>query len=456
MTKNGIRNLLAGPSPQLSGLNALVIGMGKSGEAAAELLLHEQAAVWAYDADPHKLEPWRGRCAKLLSGELQPMEGIDFCVVSPGVPPFGTFYGWLKSAGIPLLGEMELACRFLHRPIIAVTGTNGKTTVTGMIAHILNQCGYRALETGNVGYPVARAAIECERRSGDPLVMEVSSYQCETFEEFKAQVAVLTNLAPDHLDRYPSEREYYEIKFHIAKNQAPNEALWLGPRVEGECPGWVPSRKRLFAINELGSDGLFFIDGMVIHRDGLTEERLHQPSLENSPSQQVLNALAAAGAAASYGVPLAEAFHALQSYQPLPHRLEFVAEVNGIRCYNDSKATNVHAVQAALTSLPGPIRLIAGGRPKGDSLDPLNPLIREKVCAIYLIGEATEEFAREWSPLVEVHRESTLEEAVAHALRDGRPRDILLLSPACASWDMFTDYKQRGDRFKQAVREWKP
>lgn len=454
MTKRTIRQLLAGPAPQLKGLRGMIAGMGESGQGAAELLLHEEAVVWAYDADPKKLEPWRDRCARVLSGELKPMEGIDFCVVSPGFPPFGPFFDWLRQQDIPLLGEMELAYRFLQRPILAITGTNGKTTVTGMTAHILNHCGYKAEEVGNVGYPVAKTAI-VERAGTNPLVMEVSSYQCETFEEFHAQVAVITNLAPDHLDRYPSEREYYEVKFQIAKNQAPNEALWLGPRIEGECPAWVPSRKRSFALNELGSDGLFFADGTVIHRDGVMEERLLQPSLENYPSQQVLNVLAAAGAAVSFGVPLAEALHTLESYQPLPHRLEFVADVNGIRCYNDSKATNVHAVQAALTSLPGPIRLIAGGRAKGDSLDPLEPLIREKVRAIYLIGEAADEFAQAWRSLTEVHVVKTLEEAVDRGLRDGHPGDILLLSPACASWDMFANYKERGNLFKQAVKEWK-
>ncbi|MGC9326533.1 MAG: UDP-N-acetylmuramoyl-L-alanine--D-glutamate ligase, partial [Candidatus Hinthialibacter sp.] len=288
-----------------------------------------------------------------------------------------------------------------------------------------------------------------------PLVMEVSSFQCETMQEFKPQTAVITNLAPDHLDRYGSIQEYYQIKFRIAKNQAPNEALWLGPRVEGDCPGWVPSRKRSFDMHTIGPDGLFYADGTVIHRDGSTEERVKQPSFETYPSQQVLNALAAAGAALSFGVPLDEALHALESFQPLPHRLEFVAEVNGMRCYNDSKATNVHALEAALRSLPGPIRLIAGGRPKGDRLDSLEPFIREKVRAVYLIGEAADEFAAAWRPLTEVHLESTLEAAVDHGLRDGRPGEILLLSPACASWDMFPNYKVRGDLFKQCVMEWR-
>ena len=459
MNQNEIRKVLSGPSPRLTGLCGLVVGMGQSGSAAAELLRREGASVWIYDADQSKAEAlrqqWEPCGARVLTGDLQPLQGIDFCVVSPGVPPTGVFFTWLRQADIPLLGEMELGCRFLQRPIIAVTGTNGKTTVTGMIAHILNQCGHEAEEVGNVGYPVCQAAVDSQRQSDKPLVMEVSSYQCETFDEFKPRVGVITNLAPDHLDRYTSEQEYYQTKFNIAKNQAPHEALWLGPRVEGDCPVWVPSRKREFAINEVGSDGLFFSEGTVIHRDDQNEERLLWPSFANNPSQQTLNALAAAGAALSFGVQLEEALHALDSFKSLPHRLEFVAEVKGMRCYNDSKATNVHALLAALRSLSGPIRLIAGGRPKGDCLDVLEPLIREKVKAIYLIGEAAEEFNQAWSPLVETHVEETLEAAVAHGLREGVEGEILLLSPACASWDMFENYKVRGDIFKQTVKEWK-
>ncbi|MGC9328532.1 MAG: Mur ligase family protein, partial [Candidatus Hinthialibacter sp.] len=163
MIQEQIHQLLAGPAPQLSGLRGLVVGMGESGQAAAELMLRENAVIRIYDADPKKHESlrrqWTPRGVQLLTGDLQPMDDLDFCVISPGVPPFGPFFQWLRQTGVPLLGEMELACRFFQRPIIAVTGTNGKTTVTGMITHILNQCGRPAEEMGNVGYPVAAAAL---------------------------------------------------------------------------------------------------------------------------------------------------------------------------------------------------------------------------------------------------------------------------------------------------------
>ncbi len=453
-----IRPRLAPPRPDLAGLNVLVVGMGESGQGAADLLCREKAVVTVYDSDAKKIEAlraeWEPRGVKLLSGRLEPVEKLDFCVVSPGVPPFGPFFTWLRQARIPLLGELELACRFLQRAILAVTGTNGKTTVTHMIRHILNRQGIPAEAVGNVGYPVSRVAAEGRRTGGAPLVMEVSSYQCETMEYFRPAVAVVTNLAPDHLDRYNSVREYYETKFRMCINQAPDEALWLGPMVEGNCPRWVRSQKMSFAVDSLESQGLLYQNGSVVYRDGSREESHSWPSFANYPAQQGLNALAAAGASVSYGIPLAEALHAIESFQALPHRLEFVKDVKGIRCYNDSKATNVHAVEAALKSLPGPVRLIAGGQAKGDSLDPLTPLIRDKVRAIYLIGEAAETFARAWRPLTAVHLEATLEAAVDHALRDGAAGEILLLSPACASWDMFKNYADRGDRFKRAVEEW--
>ncbi len=452
-----IHERLAAPHPNLNGLRVLVVGMGKSGSAVVDLLLREGTCVTAFDADLSKetalRQIWEPRGVELLFGELNPVEGIDCCVVSPGVPPFGPLFTWLRHEGIPLLGELELSCRFIQRPIIAVTGTNGKTTVVHMIAHILNVCGIDAELTGNVGYPVAAYAVEHERVGSDPLVMEVSSYQCETLESFRPDVAVITNLAPDHLERYESPEDYYETKFRIGMKQAPDEALWLGPLVEEYCPEWVSSRKRSFGLELMRTDGLFYCDGTVVERDGAKEARIEWRAFDSVPPQTVLNALAAVGASVSFGVRTADALRALESFEPLPHRLEFAGEANGIRCYNDSKATNVHALQTALNSLPGPIRLIAGGQAKGDRLDPLESLIREKVAAVYLIGEAAEAFAKAWSSLTETYLEKSIEDAVNHALRDSVQGDILLLSPACASWDQFANYAERGDRFKQAVKE---
>ena len=457
MTKESIRERLKRPTPNVAGLNALVLGMGTSGNAAAGLLHREGAHLWIYDADRAKesaiRHEWEPRGARCLFGELRPIQELDFCVISPGVPPFGAFFDWLRATGIPLLGEMELASRFLERFTLAVTGTNGKTTVVNMIAHIFKTRGRSVFLAGNVGAPVAALAMEEDRGNDAPLVLEVSSFQAETFDQFKADVGVITNLAPDHLDRYESAEQYYETKFRMVKNQRPNEALWMGLGVEGNCPDWVSSRRRAFSIDELRPDGVFYQDGTVIVRGDSREERLSGRSLANQLPQFILNSLASIGACLSAGIHPAEALEALESFQSLPHRLEYVTEKRGIRCYNDSKATNIHALETALRSLPAPIRLIAGGRAKGDSPSSLAALIQEKVCAVHLIGEAAETFARVWGSLTHAEMEPSLEAAVEHGLRDGNPGESFVLSPGCSSFDMFANYQERGDCFKKSVLE---
>ena len=455
-----LRNRLAGPDPDVTGLEALVIGMGISGRAAAELLRTRGARVIGYDRDARVVDAlrpeWEPRGVRFQTGELEPGSDIDFCVISPGVPPFGRFFDWLKEENLPLLGELEWACRYLHRPIAAVSGTNGKTTVVHMIDHVLRLSGRGGDLVGNVGAAVSDLVLHGECRRAQPVVMEVSSFQCETMDEFKPAVAVITNLAPDHLDRYPDVEAYYRVKFQLANRLAPNEALWLGPGVEGFCPCGVVSRTPRFGFRDEGTEGLFFLHDKIIYRLGTEEGMLPCPTLEHQLPQQVLNALAAAGACHDLGVPLCEAFQALESFPPLPHRLQWVHEVKGVSCYNDSKATNIHAMEAALRSLPAPIRLIAGGRPKGESLEPVRALIQEKVVAVYLIGEAAATFAEAWQPLTRVARFDTLEAAVHRALSDGIAGESLLLSPGCASWDMFRNYTERGERFTRAVKEFQP
>lgn len=455
MLKQEARELLQGPMPQAAGMNALIAGMGLSGQAALRLIMHEGGRAVAFESDASRAENLRREWAPchlpVLSREPAQLEGIDYCVISPGVPPSLPLIQRVREAGIYLIGEMELGCRYFQRPIAAVTGTNGKTTVTRMIEHTLRVCGFDPAAAGNVGVPVCEAALKETRISRKPLVLEVSSYQCETFEEFHPLAAVITNLAPDHLDRYESVDHYYQTKFNIAMNQSPTEALWMGPGVEGQCPERVPSRRRTFAINDLGPDGVYLLDGTLRLRDGAREETAPAPVLQEWPSQMALNALAAIGVSVSFGAPLAEAARAVERFQALAHRMEFVAEINGVKCYNDSKATNAHALESALRSLPGPIRLIAGGQAKGDDIAALEPLLREKAVCAYLIGRDAELFERAWGGFITVRREATLEDAVNAALDDAAAGDTLLLSPACASWDMFANYEERGDRFKQAV-----
>ncbi|MDP8244667.1 MAG: UDP-N-acetylmuramoyl-L-alanine--D-glutamate ligase [Candidatus Hinthialibacter antarcticus] len=457
MLKQEAREMLQGPLPQAAGMCALIAGMGLSGQAALKLIMQEGGRGVAFESDPERASVLRREWAPyklpVLQREPAQMDGIDYCVLSPGFSPTHPLMEQVRRNDIYTIGEMELGCRFFQRPILAVTGTNGKTTVTRMIAHILKQCGYEPLAAGNVGVAVCEAALKERRISRQPMVLEVSSYQCETFEEFRPRAAVITNLAPDHLDRYESVEAYYQSKFKIAANQASTEALWMGPGVEGICPEWVPSRKRAFAIHDLGPDGVYFLGGTLRVRDSQQEEECKAEFLQEWPQQMVLNALAAIGMATSYGASLEDAAQAVKTFQALPHRLEFVAEINGVKFYNDSKATNVHALEAALRSLQGPVRLIAGGMAKGDDLTTLEPLLREKVASAYLIGRDAQQFEDAWGSIIEVHREGSLEDAAAHAANDAKPGDLVLLSPACASWDMFANYEERGECFKRAVKE---
>ncbi len=445
------------PEPQLQDKRVLVIGLGISGQAAVNLLVHKGAYVYAHDQNRAKEQDvaslWDADHVEFYPENHLP-EHTDFCVVSPGVPTIHPLLRACKRQRIPVTGELELAARFIHRPIIAVTGTNGKTTVVHMIHHILTNRGYSSDLVGNVGTAVSDLVLQKNCEGNNPVVMEVSSYQCETLECFHPAVAVITNLAPDHLGRYASEHDYYKTKFELVRNQYADEALWTGPGVEGNIPGWVQSSVRNFALHDRRVEGLYCVEGNFVMRDG-EDELLHPGSLSKALPQKQLNILAAVGACTGIGIPLAEAASAIESFQDLPHRLEFVAEAGGIRCYNDSKATNIHALQAALQSVPAPIRLIAGGRGKGESLQPVRSLIADKVTAAYLIGESADLFEQSWKEITLLHREKTLENAVHHALRDGQPGDSLLLSPACASWDMFQNYAERGERFRQAVKEYK-
>jgi UDP-N-acetylmuramoylalanine--D-glutamate ligase len=445
------------PQPDLQGKRVLVVGMGISGQAAVNLLLRKGAVVYAYDQNPQKKEEveklWIGQSVEFCCGTSN-METIDLCVISPGVPPNVFVVETCRANGVPITGELELATRFISRPVIAVTGTNGKTTVVNMIHHILTRCGYASDLVGNVGTAVSDLILQNKCDGDDPVVMEVSSFQCETIEQFHPVITVITNLAPDHLDRYNTVDEYYAAKFLLTKNQNANEALWISSGVEGNIPGWKKSCVKRFALSEHTVEGLYCVEGSYVMWDGDKCIRHPGSSLSDDLPQKQLNSLAAVGACMSFGVPLDSAVNALHSFNDLPHRLEFVKEVKGIRCYNDSKATNIHAMHAALNSVPSPIRLIAGGRGKGEPLDPVKELIAEKVVAAYLIGEYADLFANAWKDITEIHRESSIEDCVNHALNDGQAGDTLLLSPACASWDMFKNYADRGDRFRQAVKEY--
>lgn len=441
----------------LSGLHVQVVGMARTGEAVTELLLRQGAHVIATDRDESKRDALETRFAErgveFVFGPHEPIKGVQLIVVSPGVPLTGPLFEWAASEGIPVTGELELASRFCRRPLIAITGTNGKTTVTSMTGHIVERCGFGGETAGNIGNALANVVVEGRAKSDEPLILEVSSFQLETVDQFQPHVSVICNLAPDHLDRYRSLEEYYETKTRICMNQTPNDDLWIGPGVAQECYPVTEAMIRTFDIEEHKRQGLFELEGAIYYRSTDVSGPFVVPGWSDWLGQVRLNALASAGAVTSLGISIDTALQALRDYKTPHHRLEFVASVKGIRCYNDSKATNVHATETALQSVSGPVFLIAGGRHKGDSLAPLLSLIRQKVRVAYLVGESAELFAEAWRPFIQVELVRDVREAVRRALKDNEGPGTLLLSPACASWDMYKSYEERGDEFVDAVRE---
>ena len=444
------------PLESLKDRRAVVVGLGRSGLAAAELLLREGADVWAYDDTPEVLLRIPESIAPALEGRASNPESLpdqlDFAITSPGVAPTGPLFTFFIHHGIPWYSELELGAALCQRPIVAITGTNGKTTVTTMIDHVLRGCGLSSEAAGNVGLPFSRLVLD-ERASGPgPVVLEISSFQLEASYRFHPNIAVITNLAPDHLDRYVSTHAYYETKSLIAANQTRNDDLWVGPGVLDTLYPVTEAELFLFQDRQHSEEGLGW-DGDAIHdRRGTWPEEYTWPYGRTLLPQHLQNAMAALGACLSVGLSVRQVMEHLESYVWQRHRLEFVATVRGVTCYDDSKATNVHAVCAALDSLPGPVRLIAGGRHKGDDLSPLTKRLLDKVAGVYLIGEAAEMMAKLWGEIVPVRMSETVDQAVRHAMDDANESDQVLLSPACTSWDQFPDYAARGDAFCAAVR----
>jgi UDP-N-acetylmuramoylalanine--D-glutamate ligase len=441
----------------VEGLGVAVLGLGRSGRAAARLAL-ARGAAWVHASDTSDAEPQRAAAAELAGlgarVELGRHDGAvlaraDVVVLSPGIPAARTPLAGLPSARV--VGELELASWYLRSPCAAVTGTNGKTTTTAWLAAMGEAAGLVTPAAGNIGRPLSDVALEAD--APDWIACEASSFQLAATESFHPRVAVLTNLAPDHLDRYATFAEYVADKEAVARNLEPGDALV----VNGDDPasGTFAPRSRaarhVFTTGRPAGPGIGVVRGTITQLEaGGGEVRIAPAAVVSLPGPHNLqNGLAAALAARLLGVPPDAVAHALAAFRGVPHRLEEVARVDGVRFVNDSKATNVEAAIRALRSFDGPLHLILGGRHKGS---PYTPLLREmagKVRAVYAIGEAADRIARELGGEVPVRRPGTLERAVEEAFRAAAGGDTVLLSPACSSYDQFTDYEARGEAFRR-------
>jgi UDP-N-acetylmuramoylalanine--D-glutamate ligase len=439
-----------------------VVGLGKSGVAAARLLAREGVRVYASDGSDH---PYGGGAVEGLRGlpgvevdlgrhDLAKIRAAAGVVVSPGVPPDAAPLAAAREAGVEIVSELDLGFRAVaasgETHCIAITGTNGKTTTTALVAHLLATAGLKAAAAGNIGRPLADVAVSGDRYRW--LSVEVSSFQLHDSPHFAPDVGILTNLAPDHLDRYPSVEAYYADKRLLFRNAGPKHVWVLNaddPAVLELARG-VPGRRALFSLQkpadawlEKGAGaGLLRLGGAAL----LRREDLHLLGDHN-----VANALAAALAVHEAGVPPGLIGEGLRSFQALPHRLEPVREVNGVLWINDSKATNIASTVVAIEAMSRPFVLLLGGRHKGEPYTRLAPLLANRARLVIAYGEAGPIVEQDLKGRTPLERGTTFEDVVGRARRAAQPGDAVLLSPACSSYDMFKNYEERGATFRTLV-----
>jgi UDP-N-acetylmuramoylalanine--D-glutamate ligase len=362
----------------------------------------------------------------------------------------------VKSFGLPVIGELELAARFLKGRTIAVTGSNGKTTTTTLLGEILAAAGLPTLVGGNIGVPVVALIDQSTEESWS--VIEVSSFQLETTDEFHPAIAVILNITPDHLDRHGSFENYCAAKERVFARQTAADWLVLNADNAPAEAAALRAKSRIywFSAEHPVSPGAWLEDGWVVYRSvhqGAVERIMPLSGITLKGTHNIENVLAAVVAARLAEVPAEAIRGTVEAFKAVEHRLEYVATRNGVNFYNDSKATNVDATAKAVAAFPSGIHLILGGKDKGSPYTVLAPLLRERVRAIYTIGAAADKIESQLRGVVPLHSAKTLDAAVAAAAAAAQPGDVVLLAPACSSYDQFENYEQRGRAFKQLVNE---
>ncbi|MFH0998942.1 MAG: UDP-N-acetylmuramoyl-L-alanine--D-glutamate ligase [Pseudomonadota bacterium] len=453
----------------------LVVGLGMTGLATARFLHHRGAAVTVTDMaaeedlvssvlEMHQL----GIRTELGRHCRESFESSDLIVLSPGVPHTHDFLMGARQKGIPVIGEIELAYRFIRDPIIAITGTNGKTTTTSLLGNMLAQCGMQVFVGGNIGNPLIGYVDRDEK--ADWVVLEISSFQLDTIDTFRPDIGILLNITADHLDRYPDMAGYAASKGGIFQNQTLEDiAIFNGadPWVLSETSR-IQSRKWVFNGSSMLDEGSRIRGNeLTLAFTSCPSRKAHSSSAQPLPGSIRLdlresrlygkhnqeNICAAVMAAIAAGGDIQQIQSALNQFRGLSHRIEFVQTVNGVTYVDDSKATNVDAVYRALESFQAPVILIMGGRDKGGDYGILENAMQDHVKHLILLGEASELIAAALGNLVPTVRASSMREAVTNAHQAAASGDIVLLSPACSSFDMFRSYAHRGDVFQCEVNK---
>lgn len=441
------------------GNTVVVVGAARSGLAAARRLASYGARVILNDSRAHPVDDVPEEIETVFGGHPAAIfDSADAVVVSPGVPLALPVFDNVRARGVLLMGELELAARLIQAPILAVTGTNGKSTTTSLVGEILKEAGMNVVVAGNIGNALCG---EIDRAAGARYaVVEVSSFQLEGTLTFKPAVACILNVTPDHLDRYPDFASYAEAKALIFRNQGPEDAAVLNaddPIAAGLAPR-VPSRIVWFSRKERKEPGVFIENGWIVASLGGKISRVARAeTIRIRGAHNLENALAASAVSLLAGAEPPAVARALQRFAGLPHRMETVAVRRGVTYINDSKGTNVGAVARSLEGFDRPVILIAGGLDKGGDFASLRPLLSPRpgtggVRLIVLLGKAASKIEEALGDLVETATVGSLEEAVRTASARAREGETVLLSPACASFDMFRDFEDRGEQFAALVR----
>ncbi len=444
---------------ELRGKKVLVVGLARTGIATAKFLKAKGSLVTTTEMQPKEemkaaTQELNGMGISMEWGghQIETFLNQDVIVVSPGVDLNIKPMQRAIEQGVRVISEIELAYPFIDVPIIAVTGTNGKTTTALLIGEMLKEEGKRVGVGGNVGEPLVLFTDAKDR--WEVLVVEISSFQLEAIEDFRPRISILLNITEDHLDRYACYEDYIEAKVRIFANQNSGDLAILNQDdpIVMQHREKVRAKKVLFSLREKLDEGAFSNGQSIFLR---LEGKVEEYSLSQTPLKgihNVENMMAALTAARMFGCSKKAIQDVLNRFKGLEHRLELVREIEGVRFYNDSKGTNVGSVVKSLQSFSEPVILIAGGKDKNGDLSPLKELVRERVKHLILLGEAKERMARELGGQTDTVAAQNMEEAVLLAHQKSQGGDVVLLSPACSSFDMFKDYKERGKVFKEAVK----